>query len=131
MMGRGQKNGLAIIGAALITALAAFLAKDDSLPPVEDTGLPRLVDVGGDECEECKKLNPILEELRDEFDGQLTVELIDGFDHPEARETYDVVVIPTQILFDADGVEVWKHEGGLSKEELVAVLVEEVGVEAK
>jgi thioredoxin 1 len=37
-------------------------------------------------------------------------------------------VIPTQIFFDSEGIEVWRHEGFLPREDIVAKL-REMGVE--
>jgi len=41
------------------------------------TALPRLVDLGAGECIPCKKMAPILEELKKDFSGKLVVEFID------------------------------------------------------
>ena len=89
--------------------------------------LPRLVDVGSSKCDACKKLAPILEELRREYAGRVIVDFIDSYEHPSAKLLYGVRAIPTQILFDADDEEVWRHEGFISKEDLVARFAE-VGV---
>jgi thioredoxin 1 len=101
-------------------------------PPGESasTGrLPRLVDLGADKCIPCKKLAPILEEVRREYQGKLTVEVIDVWKNPAAGRPYNIRLIPTQILYDRDGEEVWRHEGFISKEDLKALFAEKVGVE--
>jgi thioredoxin 1 len=81
--------------------------------------LPRVVDVGSDKCKACKELAPILEELKKEFTGRATVDFIDAWKEPKAAEPYQVRVIPTQIFFDKDGKEVYRHEGFLSEDEIV------------
>ena len=91
--------------------------------------LPRLVDLGADTCVPCKKLAPILEELRREYVGRLSVEFIDVWKDPPAKEPYKIRLIPTQILYDAEGRELWRHEGFISKEDLKALFKEKVGVE--
>jgi thioredoxin 1 len=90
--------------------------------------LPRLVDLGADKCIPCKKLAPILEELRTEYQGKLSVEFIDVWKNPAAGQPYNIRLIPTQILYDRDGKEVWRHEGFISKEDLKALFAEKVGV---
>jgi thioredoxin 1 len=92
-------------------------------------GLPRLVDLGATECKACKALAPILEELREEYAGQLTVEFIDVWKNPEAKAPYNIRMIPTQILFDRDGRELWRHEGFIAKDDLKRLFAERVGVE--
>lgn len=86
--------------------------------------LPRVVDLGADKCVACKKLAPILEELKAEYAGRAVVEFIDVWKDPAAGEKYNIRLIPTQIFFDRDGNEVWRHEGFLSKKEFVTKLAE-------
>jgi thioredoxin 1 len=87
-------------------------------------GLPRMVDLGADKCIPCKEMAPILDELRKEYAGRATIEFIDVWKNPGAGEPYGVRIIPTQIFFDRDDKEVWRHEGFLPKAEIVAKLKE-------
>jgi thioredoxin 1 len=82
--------------------------------------LPRVVDLGADKCIPCKKLAPILEELKKDYAGRVHVEFIDVWKNPRAGEPYKIRVIPTQVFFDADGKEVWRHEGFLPKADFIA-----------
>ena len=77
--------------------------------------LPRLVDLGADKCIPCKRMAPILEELKHKYVGKLTVDFIDVWKYPEQAREYGVRIIPTQIFFDAAGVERFRHEGEMSK----------------
>jgi|YNPBryBLVA2012_1023415.scaffolds.fasta_scaffold13379_2 thioredoxin 1 len=86
--------------------------------------LPRVVDLGADKCVPCKKMAPILDELKKEYEGRVIVDFIDVWKNPKAGEPYKIRVIPTQIFFDADGKEVWRHEGFLPKEEFLAKFAE-------
>jgi thioredoxin 1 len=86
--------------------------------------LPRVVDLGADKCKACKDLAPILEELRKEYDGRVTVDFIDVWKYPKAGEPYKIRVIPTQVFFDVDGKEVWRHEGFLPKADFLAKFAE-------
>jgi thioredoxin 1 len=91
---------------------------------VHQRGLPRLVDLGKGTCIPCKKMAPILEELKREFEGTAVIEVIDLRDDADAATEYGIRLIPTQIFFDSTGVEVWRHEGFLSKDAIVAKLGE-------
>jgi len=71
---------------------------------------------------------PILAELRKEYEGRVIVEFIDVWKNPAAAKPYDTRLIPTQILYDREGREVWRHEGFISKEDLIARFAE-VGIE--
>ena len=81
--------------------------------------VPRLVDLGAGKCIPCKKMAPILEELRKEFAGRLDVEFIDVWENPGAGERYGVKLIPTQIFYDAAGKELYRHEGFFSREDIL------------
>lgn len=90
--------------------------------------LPKMVDLGRDTCVPCKMMAPILEELKKEYEGKAMIEVIDLRHDMEAARRYRIRVIPTQIFFDAEGNEVWRHEGYMPKQQIVAKLAE-LGVE--
>lgn len=83
-------------------------------------GIPRLVDLGADKCIPCKAMAPILVELRTEYTGRMQVDFIDVWKNPGAGDPYQVYAIPTQIFFDASGKELTRHEGFISKEDILA-----------
>jgi len=96
--------------------------------PAVESQRPRLVDLGADKCIPCKKMAPILEQLREEYKGRLDVEFIDVWKNPGAGRQYGIRVIPTQILYDREGTEVWRHRGFISKENLKTVFAQKAGV---
>jgi cytochrome c-type biogenesis protein len=99
-------------------------AKPEQAPdeaPAFPEALPRLVDVGGTKCIPCKRMVPVLDALEREYKGQLIVERIDSVAQPELQAAFGVQIIPTQIFFDADGVELDRNSGPISKEEIVAM----------
>jgi thioredoxin 1 len=88
-------------------------------PSGEAKKLPRLVDLGADKCIPCKMMAPILEELKEDYDGTINVEFIDVWKTPEKAKEYGIAIIPTQIFFDASGKELFRHEGFFSKEDIL------------
>ncbi len=82
--------------------------------------VPRLVDVGADKCIPCKAMAPILEELRREYAGRLRVDFIDARKYPDQAAPFNVYGIPTQIFFDPAGRELHRHEGFISKDDILA-----------
>ena len=102
----------------------------DSLEPVQIAGkeLPVLVDLGADKCIPCKKMTPILEELKSEYEGRLIVDFIDVWKNPDKAPKYGIKLIPTQIFFDASGKELFRHEGFYSKADILSKWAE-LGVE--
>ena len=86
----------------------------------QPAGIPRLVDLGADKCIPCKAMAPILVELRAEYAGRLQVDFIDVWKDPSAGDPYRIYAIPTQIFFDGDGKELTRHEGFISKADILA-----------
>ena len=84
------------------------------------TRLPRLVDLGAGKCIPCKMMAPILEELKRDYAGGLEVIFIDVWEHPNESEEYGIRLIPTQIFYDVSGRELFRHEGFISKEDILA-----------
>lgn len=138
-----------VVIAALIAMVALVIALKDRRPtstrngsdaggdargapagssPSGQPGLPRLVDLGADRCVPCKLMAPILEELKTEYAGKMEVIFIDVWKNPEAGKEYDIKIIPTQIFYDASGEERFRHEGFLSREDILARW-KEVGVD--
>ena len=60
---------------------------------------PVLVDFWAEWCGPCKAIGPALEELGAEFAGKLTVAKVNIDDNPVTPNTYNVLGIPTLILF--------------------------------
>lgn len=72
----------------------------------------------------CKMMKPIFDELTKEYKGKANILLIEIYDYRSLAAQYRVRAIPTQIFFDRDGKEVWRHEGFLPKENIVKKLKE-------
>ena len=92
--------------------------------------LPKLLDLGANKCIPCKMMAPVLEELKKEYAGQLEVEFIDVWKDKDAGKPYNVEMIPTQIFFDANGKELYRHVGFLAKADILAKW-KELGVNLK
>jgi thioredoxin 1 len=96
------------------------------LSEVLESDLPRVLDFGRGKCIPCKKMAPILNELAREYEGHAVIRIID-IGEAEGRELskqFSIQLIPTQIFLDGEGNEVWRHEGFLPREDIVAKLSE-------
>lgn len=117
---------LILLGVIAAAAGTVFLKERTATPPapaaVSTTAgkLPRLLDLGADKCVPCKLMAPILEELKKEYAGKIDVEFIDVWKDPDAGKKHGVEMIPTQIFFDADGRELFRHTGFYGKEDILA-----------
>ncbi len=120
-----------IVVAVLATlALFAGACRETPEPPPEgaaepgavasETGLPRLVDLGSTTCVPCKAMAPILDEMRETFEGQFEVVFIDTREDRDAGREYGISIIPTQIFFDSEGNELFRHQGFFSRADILA-----------
>ena len=103
------------------TAVASLAPADPASPaPVANVKLPKLLDLGAGKCIPCRMMAPILEELKKEYAGKMNVEFIDVWVNPDAAKPYGIEVIPTQIFYNADGKELFRHVGFFAKEDILA-----------
>ena len=123
-----------LLAATVIVVLATKPGRDEAAPAsaaapapmvshvasAQPAGIPRLVDLGADKCIPCKAMAPILVELRAEYVGRMQVDFIDVWKDPSAGDPYRIYAIPTQIFFDGGGKELTRHEGFISKADILA-----------
>ncbi len=105
-----------------VANVPASYSTTGAIPTV--TQLPRLVELGGEKCLQCMQMAPVIEELKQEYAGRVNIEKIDVTKDPSAGTLYAIRLIPTQVFLKADGQEFWRHEGSLTKEEIIAKFVE-------
>lgn len=90
-------------------------------PPaaVPKAAKPRLLDLGAKKCIPCKMMAPILDDLKNNYAEHFETVFIDVWDNPAAGQQYGIRSIPTQIFFDAQGKELFRHEGFISKQDIL------------
>jgi len=81
-----------------------------------------MLDLGAKKCIPCKMMAPIIEELKEEYDGKAAILFIDVWQHPQEARRYRIRAIPTQIFYDKSGGEVFRHVGFMDKKSIVRVL---------
>ncbi len=83
--------------------------------------LPVLVDFYADWCGPCKRMLPVVDTLAGELAGQTKIVKLNVDESPQTAGRYNVMSIPTFIVF-RDGKPVQQKVGGMSKEELAGLL---------
>jgi thioredoxin 1 len=128
------KTRLFIIALALSLCLPLALSCQQATPPSApdlasipleqalSSGLPTLAEFGWRTCIPCKEMKPILEELAVEYQGKLNVVIVEVYEHEDQTRQYEIMVIPTQIVFDSKGNEVIRHIGLWPKEDIITQL---------
>ncbi len=82
---------------------------------------PVLVDFWADWCNPCHMIAPVLEELADEYQGQLKVGKVNVDENPETPARFGIRGIPTLLLFK-DGELKEKVVGVQPKSQLVSLI---------
>ena len=62
--------------------------------------------------------------------AKLDVEFIDVWENPDAGKQYGIEVIPTQIFYDVNRKELFRHVGFFAKDDILAKW-KELGVDLK
>jgi thioredoxin 1 len=85
-------------------------------------GLVTMVDLGATRCIPCKMMAPILQKLEKRYAGKAAIVFLDVWVDPKPAQRFGIRTIPTQIFFDKKGEEVYRHEGFMNEEAIVAAL---------
>jgi thioredoxin 1 len=104
----------------LIPGRALLFGMETKQVPVK--GKVTMVDLGAASCIPCKMMAPILEKLEKQYRGKAAIVFIDLRYDREAAQRFGVRAIPTQIFFDKNGKEAFRHIGFMSEEAIVAHL---------
>ena len=120
---------LTILISVAIDYLTPACAKDYSTGmkiPVK--GVVTMLDIGAATCIPCKMMAPILEKLDKEYRGKAAIIFLDVRYHKETAISFGINGIPTQIFYDKNGKEVYRHLGYMS-EAAIAAQFKKMGVE--
>ncbi len=86
-------------------------------------GMVTMVDLGAKKCIPCKMMAPIMEELEKDYKDRAAIIFIDVWENPNASKKFGINTIPTQIFYDANGKEMFRHVGFFDKSGIEAELL--------
>lgn len=107
---------------ALVTAKNVMNQKQMAQLPddsIVGAGKPVLLELGSHGCKPCDAMMPILIELSKE-QTDFAVAFVDVKAVQGISENYGIELIPTQIFFNAAGLELYRHTGFYAKEDILA-----------
>jgi thioredoxin 1 len=81
-------------------------------------GMVTMVDLGANECIPCKMMVPVMEKVEKKYQGKAAIVFIDVWKNKEPAKRFGIRAIPTQIFFDKEGKEVYRHEGFMGEAEI-------------
>ena len=88
--------------------------------PLIGKGKVMFLEVGSDICIPCQKMGKLLYQVKQKH-PKYPIYFINVRKGREAAEQLKVMMIPTQIIFDTNGDELYRHIGLLSKQEVDAL----------
>jgi len=118
------------VAVCLVSALGLPALAQASVPALDPAGLAQslksgtwtVIEFGGPTCVPCKKMQPILAELQQQFGTRAQIRNFYITAHPQEAKVHKVMVMPTQVVFDPSGKEVTRHMGFWAKDEFLAAL---------
>lgn len=121
-------GALLLLSAVLIFAACSESDKKEAaaintakVTPSPEAKLPKMVDFKSPTCPPCRAMEPILAELAVEYDHVFELELVD-VSLPENRDRSiqnSIQYIPTQIFYDPEGRQIFRHTGYYSKKDIL------------
>ena len=125
---RGRFMGFVCFAALLasICCVTPVDAQNRDLSPPPAKALPRMLDLGRNQCTPCKMMAPVLAELKREYAGIIDIEYINVAENPDVMKKLDLSLraVPFQIFYDASGKIVKRHYGYMSREEILTAFKE-------
>jgi thioredoxin 1 len=95
---------------------------------VLESDQPVLIEFTADWCPPCKMLAPIIEDIATKYEGKLRVGLLDNDFNPAVIRAYNVMGLPTLILF-VDGKPAERIVGFVSRDKIEAKLLPHLALE--
>jgi len=115
------------LGALVFAASTALSAQVPALDPagltqILKSGTWTVVEFGGPTCIPCKKMQPILAGLQLHYGNRARIRNFYVTEHIKEARAFQIMAMPTQVIFDASGREVGRHVGFWEKGEFQAAL---------
>jgi len=109
--------------------LAAFFLIFQALPAWSQgssplKGKPALYEFGAKYCIPCREMKEVMAALKTSHGDHVEFRMVYADEERPLFEQYKIMLIPTQVFFDATGKEVDRHIGALPKEEVLQKLKE-------
>lgn len=114
--------GSALLSASGVEKPAILPLSPDLLKAAIGGGTWLIVEFGGEHCIPCMHMQPVLQDLQTALDKKARIRNFWIQQHPEVARQHRIMVMPTQVIFNPKGEEVFRHMGYFPPEEFHAAL---------
>lgn len=90
----------------------------DEIPALLANGRYSMIEFGGRSCIPCKQMQPILAELISAYGEVIDIVNLYLDDDFAPADSFDIYLLPTQVIFDRNGEELSRHMGIWPKSEV-------------
>jgi len=118
-----NQNSEKVMAAAKPEAGKVIEASQNYLEPGKNKRM-MMIDLGATTCIPCKMMVPVMEKLAKELQGKFDIQFVDIYKRGDLAEKYKIYAIPTQIFFDKNGKELFRHMGFYPKADIMTKLNE-------
>ena len=95
----------------------AFNLTDDNAKEIIESGKPVVIDFWAEWCGPCKRIAPIVDELAEQYEGQITIGKYNVDDYSDLSSEFGIRNIPTILLFKGGEMKE-RIVGSISKDDL-------------
>ena len=88
------------------------------------TKRPALYEFGAGHCISCKDMEKVIAELKTTLGDKVEFRMLYADKEKPLFQQYKIMLIPTQVFLNAEGKEVDRHVGALTKDQVLAKLKE-------
>lgn len=96
----------------------ALHINEENFKELAQSGKPMVIDFWATWCGPCKRMAPIVEQLAEQYDGQVNIGKCDIEEAEDIAAQYNVTSIPTIVFLNAQGEMVNRVVGAQSKAKL-------------
>ncbi len=112
-----------VIGFLCVIALLAWPAAVRPQSPASPKR-PALYEFGAKTCIPCIQMQKVMADLKASHGEKVEFRMVYADEEKDLFRQYKIMLIPTQVFFNAQGQEVDRHMGALTKEEVLKKLQE-------
>ena len=120
--GEGELRGISLNSIIGNSSSGRTETASDELKDVPVKDMVTMVDLGADSCIPCKMMAPILKKMEKKYDGKAAIIFIDVWKRRDQAKRFGIKAIPTQVFFDKEGKEIYRHVGFMGEAAIVEQL---------